>query len=205
MKKIFYFIFLLSLLALLPSRSSAATVDSDSDGLSDEIEIALGTATDHEDSDFDGYADGLEVKNGYNPLKGNKDRNVKRHMDVDLATQSLELFMNDVKVNEVLVSTGIKTLPTPTGTFSIMRKRPVVHYKGPGYDLPNTKWNLEFTKGYYIHGAYWHNQFGIKPVSHGCVNIAYKDMESIYSFMNVGDKVKVFGKAPEKPLTLTNK
>jgi hypothetical protein len=204
MKKFFLFLFIIVLFFVLPIKVWAAT-DTDGDGLSDETETALGTDPANSDSDQDGFADGVEAKNGYNPLKGNKARDVERRLEVDLATQSLKVFMNDVEVGKVLVSTGMKILPTPVGTFSIMRKRPVVHYKGPGYDLPNTKWNLEFTKGYYIHGAYWHNQFGVKPVSHGCVNIAYKDMESIYSFMSVGDSVKIYGKAPEKPLVLTKK
>ena len=33
-------------------------------------------------------------------------------------------------------------------------------------------------------------------MSHGCVNMAYKDVEKIYNFLDVGDKVKVYGKTP---------
>lgn len=94
------------------------------------------------------------------------------------------------------VSSGKLSTPTPLGEFEIMRKVPVVHYKGVDYDLPNTKWNLEFKRTYYLHGAYWHNQFGIRPMSHGCVNIAYKDVEKLYTFLDVGDKVKIVGKTP---------
>jgi hypothetical protein len=43
-------------------------VDSDHDGLSDKEELALGTNPTKADTDGDSYADGLEVKNGYNPL-----------------------------------------------------------------------------------------------------------------------------------------
>lgn len=204
MKKIFILFSLIGLVAFFP-RIAFASVDTDGDGLSDETEMALGTDPNISDTDDDGYVDGLEAKNGYDPLLGSKARSLNRRVEVDLPSQSLRMLVNDVEINQVPISSGIKSLPTPTGEFSIMRKRPVVHYKGPGYDLPNTKWNLEFTKGYYIHGAYWHNWFGIKPVSHGCVNVAYKDMESIYSFLNVGDKVKISGKAPSKPLILTKK
>ena len=76
---------------VVPSPESAAIKDSDSDGLTDNEEQALGTdalATDTDkdglfdgeevkvyktnplnpDSDNDGYTDGEEVKNGYNPV-----------------------------------------------------------------------------------------------------------------------------------------
>ncbi|MFH1866688.1 MAG: thrombospondin type 3 repeat-containing protein, partial [Patescibacteria group bacterium] len=41
--------------------------DSDSDGLSDELEIALGTNSNNVDSDNDGFNDNVEISNGYNP------------------------------------------------------------------------------------------------------------------------------------------
>jgi hypothetical protein len=46
--------------------------DSDTDGLSDQLEDALGTKKDNPDSDSDGFKDGEEVRNGYSPLGPNK-------------------------------------------------------------------------------------------------------------------------------------
>jgi len=34
-------------------------------------------------------------------------------------------------------------------------------------------------KGYGVHGAYWHNNFGT-PMSHGCVNLAIPDAEKLF-------------------------
>lgn len=42
-------------------------VDSDGDGLSDDLEKYYGTQADNKDSDGDGYDDATEIKNGYNP------------------------------------------------------------------------------------------------------------------------------------------
>lgn len=42
--------------------------DTDSDGLSDVLEVSLGTRALEPDSDGDTYPDGVEVQNGYNPL-----------------------------------------------------------------------------------------------------------------------------------------
>ena len=196
------FLLVFSLILLLSARQvrAAEIVDSDKDGLSDDLELQLGTDPNNPDTDGDGYPDGVEVANGFNPLVGDRNNAVARTVQVDLSTQSMKYFFNGVEVGVAPVSTGVLGHDTPTGEFKIFRKVPVVHYIGPGYDLPNTKWNLEFKKSYYLHGAYWHKQFGIRPMSHGCVNIGYTDAEKIYKFLQVGDSVKIVGKTPRKAL-----
>ena len=72
---------------------------------------------------------------------------------------------------------------------------PSKNYGGKGFDYsyPNTKWNLHFytgTLGFYIHGAYWHNNFG-KRMSHGCVNVSYANMERLYNWADVGTKITI--------------
>ncbi|NTW22517.1 hypothetical protein HGA34_03170 [Candidatus Falkowbacteria bacterium] len=51
-----------------PGVSAVLSIDSDSDGLSDDIESRLGTDADKADSDGDSFSDGDEVKTGHNPL-----------------------------------------------------------------------------------------------------------------------------------------
>jgi len=175
--------------------------DSDGDGLSDQLEQSLGTNPYVSDSDDDGYPDGKEVATGYNPLSKassheSGDRDVEKKVEVNLNTQTLDYFLNNVKIGSIPVSTGLRKTPTPVGEFQVMKKVPTVRYRGIGYDFPNTKWNLMFKNGFYLHGAYWHNQFGKKPMSHGCVNIAYKNAEKLYQFLDVGNKVIVKGKTP---------
>lgn len=48
-------------------------LDSDGDLLSDRREKELGTDPNNKDTDGDGYFDGIEVANGYDPLKADKD------------------------------------------------------------------------------------------------------------------------------------
>lgn len=43
------------------------SIDSDSDGLDDDLEKVFGTDPNNPDTDGDGYSDGSEVSNGYNP------------------------------------------------------------------------------------------------------------------------------------------
>lgn len=179
-------------------------IDSDSDGLSDELELQLGTDLYNPDTDGDGYPDGLEVENGYNPLKGEADRSLPRRVEVDKNTQQMKWFLNNVKVGQAPVSTGKIGMDTPNGDFKIIRKRPLVDYIGATYSYPKTKWNLEFKRSYYLHGAFWHEQFGIRPMSRGCVNIAYDNAEKLYKFMSVGDKVVITGKTPSGKVNLAN-
>lgn len=186
---------------LLNERKKMSEIDSDSDGLNDAVEIALGTYLNTVDSDGDGVSDGEEANKGFDPLSSSTSRDdqrrtVSRHVEVDLTNQVMHYFLNSVELGTIPVSTGKIGTLTPKGTFSIFRKLPVHHYIGENYNLPNTKWNLEFKRGFYLHGAYWHNQFGIRPMSHGCVNIGYKGAEKIYSFLDIGDKVTVYGITP---------
>jgi len=78
----------------------------------------------------------------------------------------------------------------------ILDKVPSKNYGGTGYNFhyPNTKWNLHFTTTkyrYYIHGAYWHDNFG-HPMSHGCVNVSYENMEQLYEWADLETKLQIF-------------
>jgi lipoprotein-anchoring transpeptidase ErfK/SrfK len=58
------------------------------------------------------------------------------------------------------------------------------------YNIPNVKYNLRFRNHYYIHSAYWHNNFGNR-MSHGCVNAPYDGAEWAYNWAEVGTPVEV--------------
>lgn len=170
-------------------------VDSDQDYLNDSWELILGTSLMNPDSDGDLYLDGTEVAAGYDPLNPELDF-IEKIIKIDLAKQNLEYFFGDKKFGSFLISSGLSNMPTPIGEFRILDKVPVKNYGGHGFDFsyPNTKWNLHFTTNYwryYIHGAYWHNNFG-KPMSHGCVNVSYENMEPLYWWTQHGTKVIIF-------------
>lgn len=147
----------------------------------------------------------------------------EKRIEVDLTTQHLYAYEGNNLVYDFLVSTG-KWGQTPTGTFNIWIKlrytRMVGGNKALGtyYNLPNVPFTMYFynetipkTRGFGIHGAYWHNNFG-HPMSHGCINMRIEDVEKLYYWAhpssktnttyadkdNPGTKIIIYGTAPNE-------
>jgi lipoprotein-anchoring transpeptidase ErfK/SrfK len=175
--------------------SKAATklvnMDTDKDVMNDEWEMSYGTDFRNPDTDGDGLKDGAEIYNATDPLSVST-KKLTKVIKVDVAKHHLTYYLGDRPLESFAISAGKPKTPTPLGTFAVMQKLPVVRFKGKGYDYPNTKWNLLFTRanghGYYVHGAYWHSKWG-RAVSGGCVNVRYDQMERLYKFAEVGTKV----------------
>lgn len=179
----------------LQQKLKMVEADTDLDGLNDDWELKIGTDLTDPDTDKDGFKDGQEVKNGYSPTNAQKQK-IEKLIKVNIKDFKLNYYFGNKLLDSILVSTGKKSTPTPTGNFQILDKVPLKNYGGGNYNFyyPNTKWNLHFATAknklrYFIHGAYWHNFFGIKNVSGGCVNVRYNDMERLYNFAQVGTKV----------------
>ncbi len=49
------------------------------------------------------------------------------------------------------------------------------------FELRDVPWILYFSAGYAIHGAYWHDVFGV-PRSHGCVNLSPIDARVVFNW-----------------------
>ncbi len=140
-----------------------------------------------------------------------------RHIFVYLDTQRLEAVENGEVVRTFKVSTGKSKTPTVTGNFYIydryrhktMRSdsniRPGQHGFYEVEDVPYTQF---FHKDYAFHGAFWHNNFG-HTASHGCVNMATKDLNRrwpnapedagwLFHWAALGVPVTVYAKSPDE-------
>lgn len=120
-----------------------------------------------------------------------------KYIEVDISDQKLRAYRNGAIDREFLISSGIDKYPTPTGETTISAKILSHDYEwtyGPdnpdNYDLPDVPYNLRFRPRYYIHNAYWHNNFGHK-MSHGCVNVNLENAKWIYDWADVGDTVVI--------------
>lgn len=117
-----------------------------------------------------------------------------RWIDVNLTTQTLVAYENDVAIYTTLVSSGLYNTPTVTGQFRIYIRYDSQDMSGYhlGYDyyLEDVPFVQYFHKDFALHGAYWHNNFGT-PMSHGCVNLSPSDSQWLYNFADIGTLVNV--------------
>jgi len=172
--------------------------DFDKDGLNDWAERWFETDIGFLDTDNDGAGDFAEVMRGVSPTSLATTTIFSREIIVDLTVQQLYVAVDGIKIIRYPVSTGNPGTPTPAGEFKIERMRPFVDYIGADYSYPRTPWNLQFKPRYYLHAATWHNDFGIRTRSHGCVNMRPADAKELYEFMEVGVPVTVTGTTPSR-------
>ncbi len=112
----------------------------------------------------------------------------EKWIGVNLTAQTITAYQGETPIYTTLTSTGLPRTPTVVGTYSIYVKYASAPMSGPGYYLPNVPHIMYFYRGYGIHGAYWHNNFGT-PMSRGCVNLSLPDAEWFYNWAPVGTKV----------------
>lgn len=114
----------------------------------------------------------------------------RRWIEVDLSDQRLTAWQGETPVLQTIISSGRAQYPTVRGTYNVRVKLPLERMIGPGYDTPDVPWTMYFFRGYAIHGAYWHDNFGT-PVSHGCVNMRPDEAKLLYDWAEVGTEVVV--------------
>lgn len=146
-----------------------------------------------------------------------------KKIHIDLSTQRLFAKEDGKIVFDFPISSG-KWALTPTGTFSIWSKLRYTRMSGGDtalgtyYNLPNVPFVMYFyngstpkTRGFAIHGAYWHNNFG-RPMSHGCVNMRIEDVGKLYAWANPqasenttyasadnpGTEIVIYGETPKE-------
>lgn len=114
----------------------------------------------------------------------------EKWIEISLSDQVLIMHDNHLK-RYFRVSTGKPGNKTPTGEFPVIARFEMKDYYGydknkdgkPDYYQPDVPWSTKFAEGgYYIHGCYWHNNFG-NVMSHGCINMKPDDAKIIYDFL----------------------
>jgi lipoprotein-anchoring transpeptidase ErfK/SrfK len=113
-----------------------------------------------------------------------------KYIRVDLSMQQMYAYENGHVVRTSTVSTGLAYTPTVQGDYHIYRKVDAQLMTGPGYYLPAVPYVMYFYRGYALHGAYWHDNFG-QPASHGCVNISPDEARWFYNWADIGTLVSI--------------
>lgn len=113
-----------------------------------------------------------------------------RWINVDLSEQRLTAYEGNTPVRTTLVSTGLPRTPTLVGQYRIYIKLLKTDMRGPGYHIRNVPFTMYYDRGYGIHGAYWHSNFG-QRMSAGCINLPVEEAEWLFHWASVGTLVNI--------------
>ena len=107
--------------------------------------------------------------------------------DVDLGEQVVVAYMNDKPVYATLTSSGREPNHTPRGNYPLWGKVTGITMKSQDYDdipyyVNKVPWVLFFQAHNALHGAYWHDRFGVVK-SHGCANLSPKDSKHLFEWI----------------------
>jgi hypothetical protein len=116
----------------------------------------------------------------------------ERWLDVNLSKQTLVAYDGTRPVYATMISSGEAgledhehTTATKRGIFRIHTKHVTTTMSsdeaGEEYELRDVPYVQYFEEGYALHGAYWHDRFGI-PKSHGCLNLSPEDARRLFFF-----------------------
>ena len=114
-------------------------------------------------------------------------------------------FIEDGQVKKIYsVAVGKQTTPSPIGSFHVVARvvDPTYYHEGkviaPGPRNPlGNRWMGLDRKGYGIHGTNVPQSIG-KSASHGCIRMAKRDLEELFSLVKVGDDVEIRGERDDQ-------
>jgi lipoprotein-anchoring transpeptidase ErfK/SrfK len=122
-------------------------------------------------------------------------------IDINLSTQRLNAYQDGRLIVSTVITSGRPELPTPPGRYTIMAKYSPYRMISPWpygspwwYETSDMTYAMLFRSGgYFIHDAPWRSIWGNPWVSgsHGCVNVPYGPMSTLYAFAEIGTPVAV--------------
>ena len=131
-----------------------------------------------------------------------------RQIVISIPDRQLALLEDGTLVKVYPIAVGAEETPSPSGEFTIINHavNPVYRHEGkvipPGKGNPvGTRWMGLSEKGYGIHGTNVQSSVG-KAASHGCFRMKKKDVEELYSKVQIGDAVSVRGERDELTASL---
>ena len=120
------------------------------------------------------------------------------YCEVDLTNQMVYVYKNGQQVVSSPCVTGCiaKGHGTPTGVYSIFSKDKDRYLRGDGYKSW-VNFFVPFNGGIGFHDASWRSTFGgniyLYGGSHGCINMPYSAVKTLFDNVSMGEKVIVYG------------
>jgi lipoprotein-anchoring transpeptidase ErfK/SrfK len=124
---------------------------------------------------------------------------------IDARNHTLRVTDNGKTMMMFPASFGKLGFRTPSGTFHVLGKDPVVEMtscsahitcdpRSPSYYDLMVHWAVRLTSGgVFVHAAPWDAQIGTADTSHGCIHLSTADARRFFDFSRVGDTVIVQG------------
>lgn len=123
---------------------------------------------------------------------------------VSLVDRKLAVIEDGVVIATFQVAVGADVTPSPTGEFKVVSRIENPTYYHPGNVIPagknnpvGTRWLGLSQKGYGIHGTNAPGSIG-HAASHGCIRLRNRDVEKLFTMVQVGDTVKIRGERDEE-------
>ena len=99
---------------------------------------------------------------------------------IEISTQRMTVYVDDVLVHTFAVSTGRGSYRTPVGRYKAEWLSP--RHRSRKYDNAPMPWSVFFYNGYAVHGTTEIRQLG-RPASHGCVRLHPDDAKIFYTLV----------------------
>jgi lipoprotein-anchoring transpeptidase ErfK/SrfK len=127
-----------------------------------------------------------------------------RRIVVSIPDRKLALVEDSRVVKVYPTAVGADTTPSPTGTFTVIKRAPNPTWYHAGKSVPpgknnpvGTRWIGLSEKGYGIHGTNSPRSIG-HNVSHGCIRMLNRDVEQLFELVKVGDVVELHGELDDE-------
>jgi lipoprotein-anchoring transpeptidase ErfK/SrfK len=128
----------------------------------------------------------------------------KRRIIISIPDRKLALSEDGKVVKIYQTAVGADATPSPTGTFTVIRRvpNPTWYHAGkvvaPGKNNPvGSRWIGLSEKGYGIHGTNAPGSIG-RNVSHGCIRMRNRDVEQLFELVQIGDIVELHGEVTDE-------
>jgi len=129
---------------------------------------------------------------------------IQRVVLVSIPDRKLAVMENGTVIATFPVAVGAAASPSPTGEFQIVNRVANPTYYRPGTVIPSgknnpvgTRWVGLSQKGYGIHGTNAPRSVG-HAASHGCIRLRNRDIEKLFTMVQVGDVVQIRGERDEQ-------
>lgn len=109
----------------------------------------------------------------------------RMRIEIDLAAQTAQLFVDGVGAEPVPISSGRKGYATPQGDFVVSHKHR--HWRSTIYHVPMPFYLRLSCRAFGLHAGHLPGY----PASHGCIRLNKKDAEALFERVPVGTLVVI--------------